>query len=80
VNREDVVISALKKSDADSSLVLRVYEIEGRPADAAVTFLGAGHAVTKLNLLEEGISQQWRTTLPLRPSEISTIKLRRPGR
>lgn len=78
VDQEDVVISAIKKSDADSSVLLRVYEIEGRAADTAINFLGAGQTFTRTNLLEEDIMQQGQKALQLRPYEISSLKVHRP--
>jgi alpha-mannosidase len=64
---EDVAISALKKSDADSSEALRAYEIEGRPADTAVAFLGAGQTLTRTNLLEEDGTPQRHRSVPGKP-------------
>ncbi len=76
INQEGVVISALKKSDLGSAILLRAYEIEGRPANAAVTCLGA-QTVTRTNLLEEETGGPPQKTTELRPYEIVTWELRR---
>ncbi|SPE40571.1 exported hypothetical protein [Candidatus Sulfopaludibacter sp. SbA3] len=78
VSQENVVISAVKKADADSSLLLRVYEIEGSQTNTRVTFLGADSTFAKTNLLEENYPQQETNELDLRAFEITTLRLRRP--
>ncbi|MGA2269614.1 MAG: glycosyl hydrolase-related protein [Bryobacteraceae bacterium] len=77
LDRDNVVISALKKADGDASVLLRVYEIEGRPEEVTVNFLGTVPAFTRTNLLEEDLQQPARKTLQLRPYEIGTARLAR---
>ena len=74
VEADHVVLSAVKKADKDSSLVVRVYEMEGSPAETAVRFLGKGVAFTEVNFLEEGISQA-QTTLRAGPQTIRTLRI-----
>jgi len=79
IDQEGVVISTLKKSDLDSAILLRVYDVEGKPAKIAVRFLGNQAKLTRTDLLEldEEAGKPPAATLPLRPYEISTMKLHR---
>jgi alpha-mannosidase len=74
--QENVIVSALKKSDLDSSLLLRFYEIEGAPVETGVRFLGATPAFGETNLLEEDLPPQPRTAIKAGPYAIRTLKLR----
>lgn len=76
VGQDSVVISSLKRADTDSSLVLRVYEIEGAPVNAPVRFLGRPAEFTETNLLEEETTHRTQTTLQAGPYAIRTLKLR----
>ena len=78
VTQDGVVISALKKADADAAPVLRVYDIEGVPVNTAIRFLGRNVAFTESNLLEEEVSKQVRTVLEAGPNTIRTLRLRLP--
>ncbi|MCL5280373.1 MAG: glycosyl hydrolase-related protein [Planctomycetes bacterium] len=72
----NLVLSALKKSDRDPSLLLRVYEMEGAAAQTPVEFLGRTPAFREVNLLEEDLDQTPQQTLRVHPYAIRTIKLR----
>jgi alpha-mannosidase len=76
VDKPNLAVSALKKSDLDSGVLLRFYEIEGMPAEAAVTFLGEPRAFTQTNLLEEDVTQQTERVVRMEPYKIATIRLR----
>jgi alpha-mannosidase len=82
LKQDNLVISALKKSDLDASLLLRVYEIEGAPVESAVEFLGAAASFGETNLLEENLPGDPRQTLKAGPYAIRTLKLtpKQPGR
>jgi len=49
----NVVVSTLKKAEDDESLILRVYEMEGRDAQADFTFFFPVKTAQKVNLIEE---------------------------
>jgi hypothetical protein len=78
VEQGNVVISALKKADADSAVVLRVYDVEGAPVNTAIKFLDKTASFSEVNLLEEESSAQAQTTLRAGPNAIRTLKLRKP--
>jgi alpha-mannosidase len=75
VTQDNLVISALKKSDLGSALILRLYEIEGSPVQTPVEFLGRKAAVNEVNLLEEDLTRQPQPILRGAPFSIKTMKL-----
>jgi len=76
VNADNLVITALKKSDTDRDIVLRVFEIRGDKAESPVQFLGQNRRFLTVNLLEEPGAMQEGDILRLEPYEISTVRLR----
>jgi len=75
MEQDNVVISALKKANLDTSILLRAYEIEGSPVETAVEFLGKRPAFGEANLLEEDLVQEPQQVLRGGPYSIKTIKL-----
>jgi alpha-mannosidase len=73
---QNLVITALKKADADGSIVLRAFEIQGGNAETPVRFLGQNRKFQPVNLLEESAPGQQGDVLHVAPYEISTVKLR----
>jgi len=71
----NLVISAVKKSDLDSAILLRVYETEGSPAETEVTFLGQKREFREVNLLEEDAGPAGQQLLKASPYAIKTIKI-----
>ena len=76
----NLVLSTLKKADAGAGLVLRVYEIEGRPASGAIDFLGRTAAFTEVNVLEETVDAAPRQAIQASPFAIKTFHIAAPGR
>jgi hypothetical protein len=74
VKPANLVLSALKKADRSSSIVLRVYEMEGAPAETPVEFLGRSPVFGEVNLLEEELSQEPQPMLRLGPYGIKTVQ------
>jgi len=70
-----LVLSAVKKADADGSIVLRLFDTEGANSATAISFLGQPRGFEETNLLEEnaGTEQQ---RLAVKPYEIKTLKLK----
>ena len=73
---EHLVLSALKKADQDSSMILRFFEMEGTAAETGVEFLGRRVRVQEVNILEEAAGQAVQSSVRTAPSEIKTLKLR----
>lgn len=75
VRGDHLVVSALKKSDLDGSIVLRLYEIEGTAGESPVEFLGQPRNFREVNLLEEEVARGQQEVLKVKPYEIKTIKI-----
>jgi alpha-mannosidase len=75
VKSDNLVVSTLKKADVGPGVVVRLYEIEGAPAETPIAFLGNESAFGELNLLEEEQSLAPMKSLRAGPYAIKTIKL-----
>ena len=73
---DDAVLTAMKKSETDDSIVIRTFEIEGKPAETPILFLGNERRHHAANLLEESLTSGSQASLHLNPYEISTVKLK----
>jgi alpha-mannosidase len=76
VQSGNLVISALKKSAKDGSIILRVYEIEGKKAETPISFLGEQQAFRETNLLEENSGTENKHVLQVEPYQIKTLEFR----
>ncbi len=76
LDAENVVLSAIKKSEFDDSLVVRLYEMQGQQAQSRVRLLGRDRQFEVVNLLEENPGSGQQETLRLNPFEIGTVRLR----
>lgn len=72
---DTLVLSAVKKADADDAIVLRVFEDEGSRATTPISFLGKTQSFQEVNLLEEAAGQGGQQQLAIKPYEIKTVKL-----
>lgn len=72
---ESLIVTALKKAEADSGIVLRVFETDGREARTTVEFLGRKSRVRAVNLLEEQTGAVDEAVWRLKPYEIGTVRL-----
>jgi alpha-mannosidase len=75
VKSDNVVLSALTKSDQGPSLVLRAYEMEGAATDCYVEFLGRPALLREVNLLEEDLGRERQATVRFEPFKIKTFLL-----
>lgn len=73
---DNLVVTALKKAEADGAIILRTAEMEGAQAETAVEFAGAKRSGRAVNLLEEDAAAADQQTLRVAPCEISTLRLR----
>ncbi len=79
VTGDNLVISALKKADAGEQLVLRVYEMQGRPVETPVVAFGQPRSVTEVNLIEEPAQKRPpKQALAVGPHQIKTVTLAVP--
>jgi alpha-mannosidase len=73
---DNLVLTALKKADSDGQIVIRTFEIEGKPTRSSLLFLGKEqHNFRQANLLEEDLRTRAQESLNVQPYEIDTIKL-----
>lgn len=74
-----VIVSALKKSEADNDWVLRIYESTGQPATATITLPFAAKLVSEVNLIEWNAKPLPLTgqkfTVNLGAWEVKTLKI-----
>jgi alpha-mannosidase len=75
LDRDNLVLSALKKAEQGDTLVLRFFEIQGERTETAVQLLGQERPVQEVNLLEEGDGPE-RSAVSVSPYEIKTVKVR----
>lgn len=72
---DNLVLSALKKSDLERAIVLRFYEIKGLRTQVPVEFLGKVRGFRETNLLEDNLGPGEEPVLSVNPYEIKTIKI-----
>jgi hypothetical protein len=75
VKQDSVVVSTIKKADLGPAVLVRIYEMEGRPVETPVTFLGGTSSFNEVNLLEEDLPAARATVLTAGPHAIRTLKL-----
>jgi alpha-mannosidase len=75
IKQDSVIVSTIKKADIGSSLLVRVYEMEGQPVETPITFLGRTASFREVNLLEEDLPAGRTGLLKAGPHAIRTLKL-----
>ena len=80
VDDDNVILAAVKKSEDDNALILRVYDWSGKPSKAKFTLPPGATAATEVNLMEQPIGsaisvEKNTATLPVGPFEIRTLRV-----
>ncbi len=75
VQGDNLVVTALKKAEADGSVILRLYEIQGKKAETPILFLGKPKNFRETNLLEEDVGAADAKMLRLNPYQVKTVRL-----
>ena len=79
VSAPDAVVSAIKKCEDDDSLIVRLYEIEGRPADVELRTPFAVDKAEAVNIIEEEAkpvpAEEHGLRLKLGRNSIETLKI-----
>jgi alpha-mannosidase len=83
VDDDNVILTAVKKSEDDNALILRVYDWSGKPSSARFTLPPGATAATEVNLMEQTIGSPIAVTnntatLPVGPYEIRTLRVDYP--
>jgi alpha-mannosidase len=80
VEPDNVVLTAIKKSEDDSSLVFRFYEWAGKEADVRLRLPAGAQAASETDLMEKPIAglavRDDSVTVHTKPYEIKTVKVR----
>jgi len=80
VEPDNVVLTALKKSEDDDSLVLRFYEWAGKEADVKLQLPAGAQSASETDLMEKAIADlavhDDAVTVHTKPYEIKTLKVR----
>jgi alpha-mannosidase len=80
VQPDNVVLTAIKKSEDDNSLVLRFYEWAGREADVTLRLPAGAQSANETDLMENPISDLMvhddSIIVHTKPFEIKTVKVR----
>jgi alpha-mannosidase len=85
VGADNVVVTAVKKTEDGDGLLVRFYEWEGKPADVTLTLPKGIVSATLANLMEkpEGtplpVSDGQQITVPVTPFEIQTVIVHYPA-
>jgi alpha-mannosidase len=80
VEADNVVLTALKKSEDDDSLVLRFYEWAGKETDVKLQLPAGAQSASETDLMERSIAdlavKHGAVTVHTKPYEIKTLKVR----
>ena len=80
VEPDNVVLTAIKKSEDDDSLVLRFYEWAGKEADVKLHLPPGARSASETDLMEKSIAdlsvRNDAVTVQTKPYEIKTLKVR----
>ena len=79
VEADNVVVTALKKSEDDDSLILRFYEWAGKEADVKIQLPAGAQSASETDLMEKSIAdlavRSNAITVHTKPYEIKTVKI-----
>ncbi len=79
VDGDNVVVTAVKKSEDDNSLVIRFYEWAGKESDVQIGLASGATAATETDLMEKPVGsvrlQGDTLTVHTKPYEIKTVKV-----
>jgi alpha-mannosidase len=83
VDDDNVILTAVKKSEDDDALILRVYDWSGKASKAKFTLPPGATSATEVNLMEQPTGsaipvEDNTATLPVGPFEIRTLRVNYP--
>lgn len=80
VNADNLVISAIKKSEDDNSIIMRLVDMQGKSADATINWFGKSNIVSTTNMIEEDdqplVISADKIVLPVKAYSIETIRIK----
>ena len=79
-NADNVLITTIKRSEDENSIVMRLVEMQGKRTEAKIDWFGAINGVTKTNIIEEEDQPMPKAAagigLTMTPYSIETIRIR----
>jgi alpha-mannosidase len=79
VHADNVVLTAVKRAEDDTSLILRFYEWAGKTGNVGIQLPAGAQSASETNLMEKAIGdlslQNGVLTVPTKPYEIKTVKV-----
>ena len=84
VDQENVVLTAMKKTEDANALLFRFYEWSGKTSEVHLTVPAGGTSATLTNLMEQSegppltISSDGKITVPVHPFEIVSVRVDYP--
>ena len=80
VDDDNVILTAVKKSEDENALILRVYDWSGKASNAKFTLPPGATAATEVNLMEQPVGsaipvENNTATLPVGPFEIRSLRV-----
>jgi alpha-mannosidase len=80
VNADNIIISAIKKSEDENSIIMRLVDMQGKSVDATVNWFGKVNGVNTTNIIEEEDKPLAENAdaikLFITPFSIDTIRIR----
>ncbi|KAA9036140.1 hypothetical protein FW778_19840 [Ginsengibacter hankyongi] len=80
VNAGNVIISAIKKSEDENNIIMRLVDMQGKSVDATVSWFGKVNGVNSTNMIEEEDRPLPKgedgIRLPIKPFSIETIRIK----
>lgn len=78
VNAPNVLITGVKRAQDDGDLIVRFYELVGKPTTATFTLPATPTRIQTVNLIEDPLHDDKSSTVQLRGHEIRTLKIALP--
>ena len=79
-NADNVLITTIKKSEDENSIILRLVDMQGKRTETKIDWFGAINGLTKTNIIEEDDQPMTKTGtgigLTVTPYSIETIRIR----
>ncbi len=79
ISADNIIVSAIKKCEDDDTVIVRLYDIEGRDTRATLNFFRPVSTAKKTNIIEDDGEplrvEHGRVTIPIGHHEIETLKL-----
>lgn len=80
VNADNIIISAIKKSEDENNIIMRLVDMQGKSVDATINWFGKVNGVNTTNIIEEEDKPLIKNTdaikLLVKPFSIETIRIK----